>query len=352
VIEDQRSHDRLFYKSIPKVDLHRHLEGSLRLSTMLEITRLHHLDLPFGDVDKFRSLVQVIDSDPFNFQNFLSKFATLRKFYQTPEAIKRIAREAIIDAASDNVRYLELRFTPVALTRIKDFPLAEAMDWVIQSVNEASNEFGVMTRLIASVNRHESVRLAEEVVQLAVDRKDNGVVGLDLAGSEAEYPGEEFGPIFHQAIEAGLGVTIHAGEWGGPEIIRMAIKTLNADRIGHGVRVLEDQETVELAKERQVVFEVCPTSNYQSGVVDQLDRHHLPRMIEADLICTLNTDDPGISQIVLSDEYKLASEVLKISQDGLKTLIINAVEAAFLPESEKNMLSKELFEELLIKFEE
>ncbi|MEJ2485837.1 MAG: adenosine deaminase, partial [Anaerolineales bacterium] len=266
----QQTRTREFYKSLPKVELHRHLEGSLRLSTMLDIARAYKLDLPYDDELKFSSLVQVVNSDKLNFQNFLSKFATLRKFYQSPEAIRRIARETIIDAAADNIRYLELRFTPVALTRIKEFPMSEAIDWVIEEVMEASKECGVMTQLIASVNRHESVKLAEEVMQLAVDRIGKGVVGLDLAGSEAEYPGEEFKYVFNQAKESGLKVTIHAGEWGGPEIIKMAIETLSAARIGHGVRVMEDATAIDLAKERRVAFEVCPTSNYQSGVITAL----------------------------------------------------------------------------------
>ncbi len=125
---------RDFFRSLPKVELHRHLEGSLRLSTMLEIARLHDLDLPYQDVDEFRHLVQVVEGEPYNFQNFLAKFTSLRHFYQSPEAIKRITHEAIEDAAADNIRYIELRFTPVALTRVQEFPLGEAMDWVIETV--------------------------------------------------------------------------------------------------------------------------------------------------------------------------------------------------------------------------
>lgn len=335
-----------FYKSLPKVELHRHLEGSLRLSTMLDIASTHKLDLPYDNELKFSSLVQVVNNDPFNFQNFLSKFATLRKFYQSPEAIRRIARETIIDAAADNIRYLELRFTPVALTRIKDFPMSEAIDWVIEEVAEASNQFGVKTQLIASVNRHESVKLAEEVMQLAVDRIEKGIVGLDLAGSEAEYPGEEFEPVFSQAKESGLKITIHAGEWGGPEIIKMAIDTLMAERIGHGVRVMEDAGVIDLAKERRVAFEVCPTSNYQSGVVTNLNKHPLPGMISSGLICTVNTDDPGISRIELSDEYQISCEILGVSENGLSLLIQNAIDASFLTGMDKKLLSEKIANEL------
>ncbi len=320
-----------FYKSLPKVELHRHLEGSLRLSTMMEIAKTYDLDLP-KKANKFRPLVQVVDGEPFTFQNFLAKFTTLRLFYQSPEVIKQITRETIADAAEDNVRYMELRFTPVALTRIKDFPLADAMDWVIETAEEAAEEHGVQTRLIASVNRHESVELAEEVMQLAVDRKDSSIVGLDLAGSEADFPGEEFGGLFKEAKESGLRITIHAGEWGGPENIEMAIKKLGAERIGHGVRVLEDPKVMDLAQEHKVTFEVCPTSNHQSGIFPSIDEHPLLKMVETGLGVTVNTDDPSISQIALSDEYELACETLSLDKKVLQETVLYAARAAFLPD--------------------
>lgn len=344
--EELRIRNKEFYQALPKVELHRHLEGSLRLSTMLDIARTHSLDLPHNDEAKFRSLVQVVESDIFTFQNFLSKFATLRKFYQSPEAIRRIAYETIADAAADNIRYLEMRFTPVALTRVRDFPVAEAMDWVIEAVNAASDEHGVTTRLIASVNRHESVKLANEVMQYAVERMGRGIVGLDLAGSEAEFPGDEFTPIFQVAKQSGMKITIHAGEWGGPEIVRLAINTLGADRIGHGVRVLEDPKVVELSKRRNITFEVSPTSNYQSGVITQINHHPLMKMLEAGLSCTINTDDPGISRIDLSDEYQLSCKILGLSEYGLKLLILNAARASFLPDHEQKQLAGNLEREL------
>ncbi len=337
---------RDLYKRLPKIELHRHLEGALRLSTMIDISKLHRLELPHDDVEEFRSLVQVVKSDPYTFQNFLSKFATLRHFYQSEEAITRIVYEAVEDAAADNIRYLELRFTPVALTRIKDFPLGEAMDWVIETVDEASSRYGIQTNLIASINRHEPLSLGEEVAQLAVDRMNRGVIGLDLAGGEADFPGEEFAPLFQSAKEAGMRITIHAGEWGGPELVKLAMDTLGAERIGHGVRVMEDPNTVAEARERQIPFEVCPTSNYQSGVVTGLHLHPLPAMIAAGLNVTVNTDDPGISQITLSDEYEVSCDQLGIPMSTLKTLILNAAHASFLSEEEKAALIESISPEL------
>jgi adenosine deaminase len=262
------------YRALPKVELHRHLEGSLRLDTMLDIARQHGITIP-EDVLRLSTLVQVQEEDKFTFQNFLAKFNTLRLFYRSPDVIHRITREAIEDAAKDNVKYLELRFTPVALSRAERFPLHDVIDWVMSSAEEASKIHNVVVRLIASVNRHESPDLAEQVAWLAAEHIKGGMVALDLAGNEAEYPSQPFYGIFKEAKQAGLHVTIHAGEWGPASHIKEAIEVIEAERIGHGVRVLEDANVTALAKERGTAFEVCVTSNYQSGVVESRILHCL-----------------------------------------------------------------------------
>jgi len=335
------------YRAIPKVELHRHLEGSLRLDTMVEIAKQHGIVIP-DDVLRLSTLVQVQDEDKFTFQNFLSKFNTLRLFYRSPDAIHRITREAVEDAAKDNVKYMELRFTPVALSRAERFPLHDVVDWVIDSTNEAAKEHNVTVKLIASVNRHESAELAEQVAWLAADHVDDGLVALDLAGNEAEFPSQPFYGIFKEAKQAGLHVTIHAGEWGPAKHIKEAIEELGAERIGHGVRVLEDKDITALAKERNTAFEVCITSNYQSGVVESLDTHPMVKMLENGINVTINTDDPSISRITLSHEYYAACEDLKMPQPILKERIIAAAKAGFLPEDEKEKLVSQLMNDLKI----
>jgi adenosine deaminase len=156
------------YRALPKVELHRHLEGSLRLDTMVDIAKNHGITIP-ADVLRLSTLVQVQEEDKFTFQNFLSKFNTLRMFYRSPDVIHRITREAIEDAAKDNVKYMELRFTPVALSRAERFPLHDVIDWVIVSTKEAAEKYKVNVKLIASVNRHESAELAEQVAWLAAE---------------------------------------------------------------------------------------------------------------------------------------------------------------------------------------
>lgn len=333
------------YRALPKVELHRHLEGTLRLETMLEIAQQHGIVNP-ADILRLSTLVQMQEEENFSFQNFLSKFNTLRLFYRSPDVIHRITREAIEDAAKDNIKYMELRFTPAALSRAERFPLHDVIDWVVASSQEAAQKYGVIVKLIASVNRHESHELAEQVAWLAAERKDQGMVGMDLAGNEAEFKSEPFYGVFKEAKQSGLHVTIHAGEWGPAANVKEAIEELGAERIGHGVRVLEDDTVAQLAKERGAAFEVCVTSNYQSGIVPTLEAHPLSEMLERGLNVTINTDDPSISRITLSHEYYVACENLGLSQDVLKQRIIAAAQAAFLPDAERETLVTQLKKEL------
>jgi adenosine deaminase len=316
---------------LPKIDLHRHLEGSLRLTTLRDIARQYQLDLPAHSLDALRPLVQVTDDEPTS-RNFLEKFNVLRRFYQSPEIIQRLTYEVVEDAARDNVVYLELRFTPLALASSRQFPLDEVVDWVIAAVERACRDYpAIQVQLIVSLNRHEPVTLAERVTQIAVDRRARGIAGLDLAGDEVNYSAEGFRGVFRAASAAGLGLVAHAGEWTGAATIRDALEALGAQRIGHGVRVVEDPAVAALARERGAAFEVCLTSNVQSGVVPSLAAHPLRAMCALKLQVTLNTDDPAISGITLSGEYASAREALNLSDRDFKHFILTAAGHSLLP---------------------
>ncbi len=324
--------------ALPKIDLHRHLEGSLRLSSLLDVARRFALDLPLDNLEALRPLVQVTNDEP-NFRNFLEKFNVLRRFYQAPDVIRRLAYEVVADAALDNVRYLELRFTPYALASTQGYALADVMDWVLGAVQQAMRDHPALrVGLIASVNRHESLAIAEQVTALAIERRDQGIAGLDLAGDEFNYSAEPFRPLFQAAREAGLGVVAHAGEWTGAGTVRDAIEYLGVQRVGHGVRVLEDPAVVALARERGIVFEVCLTSNVQTGAVPRLADHPLCQMTRRGLRTTINTDDPSVSDSSLTDEYALAAEQLGFSLAEIKRCTLTAAESAFLPPAERAAL--------------
>jgi len=234
------------------------------------------------------------------------------------------------------------------LSRAERFPMDEVIEWVCESSQSAAKEFGVTVRLIASVNRHEDPALAEQVAWLAASRVRHGIVGLDLAGNEAEFNGQPFIGIFREAQQSGLRLTVHAGEWAGAESVREALVDLNAERIGHGVRILEDDAVVAIARERQTPFEVCVTSNYQTGVVPSLQSHPLIKMLELDLNVTLDTDDPSISQITLGDEYRQAYEGLGMSLPAIQRCVLASAQAAFLPDQEREQLVSQIKNEMKV----
>ncbi len=323
---------------LPKVELHRHLEGSIRLSTLVEVAEQYDIDLPARDMDGLRKHVQITAESPSDSAHFLSKFTVIRRFFNAPEVITRIAREAVEDAAADNIKYMELRFTPKALAKQMNFSFADVVRWVHAGVSEGQANRDIRVRLIISMNRHESLAEGERALRVALDHRDKGIVGLDLAGQEAGYPANPFYRLFADAKQAGLGITVHAGEWFGPRNIKDAISIMGADRIGHGVRVVEDSKVAQLAREAGTAFEVCPTSNMHSGVFPAARYHPLRDMVDLGLKTTINTDDPAISNITLTDELALALGALGLTLDNVKRAIINAAQSVFLPPDEKAAL--------------
>jgi adenosine deaminase len=215
----------------------------------------------------------------------------------------------------------------------------EVVSWVCEAADYAAEENDIQVRLIVSMNRHESLAIGEKVLEAAVAHRDHGVVALDLAGRESpEFPAAPFRHIFHRAKEAGLGVTVHAGEWSGVESMYDALLSLRADRIGHGVRSLEDPHLVEVLVKRGVTLEVCPTSNFHSGVVPTLESHPLPELLRNNLHTTINTDDPLVSNITLTDELVCAMDCMALTLDDVKRQMLTAARASFLPPSERDEL--------------
>jgi len=322
---------------MPKIDLHRHLEGSLRISTLAEIAREHGVDLPSLSLEELRPYVQVVDDAP-DFLGFLAKFKLLRRFYSSRETVERMAYEAVADAAADNVRYLELRISPVALALAQGFDFKDVVDWVILAANTAQEDHDIQVRLIITTNRHEPQYVAQ-LAEIAVERKDQGIVALDLAGDEMNFP--DPGPFieaFRWAREQGLHITVHAAEGGPPINAKEAVEKLGAERIGHGVRIREDLNIMDFVKREQITLEMCPTSNMHTALVPKLAQHPLYPFHKIGIPVTINTDDPSISNTTLTDEFLVATGGAGVPFRALCQMIINAAKAAFLPEAEKNKL--------------
>ncbi len=323
--------------NIPKIDLHRHLEGSLRLSTLSDIAHLHGVDLPSMSLEELRPYVQVVEDKP-DFLDFLAKFNLLRRFYSSRETVERITYEAIADAATDNVRYLELRFSPVALALNQGFSFEDVTDWVILAADKAQVDYNIQVRLLITTNRHEP-NYVPPLTEIAIDRKDTSIVGIDLAGDEVNFADlSNFVDIFYKAKKAGLHITVHAAEVGPPINAKNAIKQLGAERIGHGVRIREDIGVMDFIKREQVTLEICPTSNMHTGSIPKFNQHPLFPFHQLGIPVTVNTDDPSISNTTLTDEYIIATGGSGVPFRALCQMILNAANAAFLPEQEKKRL--------------
>ena len=320
-------------RELPKIDLHRHMEGSLRLTTLAEIAQEHGVDLPSYDIEELRPYVQFTDDVP-NFPGFLKKMELLRRFYSAGEAVERIAYEAVADAAQDNIEYLELRVSPAG----KQIAPEEVLRNVVAAVQRASHDYPIQVRLLVSIIREFGVQVAEEVLELATAYRNRGVVGLDLTGHEDTHSSTPFAKVFRRAREAGLHVTIHAGEVGNAHNVRVAVEQLGAQRIGHGVRAIDDPSVVQMLREQDVTLEVCPTSNLQTGAIPTFAKHPLSALYRMAVPVTINTDDPSISDTTLTDEYMLAVDVMGFSQSDIRRTILNAAHAAFLPPDEKRAL--------------
>jgi adenosine deaminase len=338
--------DRKIYESIPKIELHRHLEGAIRSATLFDLAGADEDKIV--DVDGFKSSIKIDGSDNLSYENFLSKFKPLRKFYKSPETIKRIVGEAIEDAAADNILYMELRFSPSALSYNYQHSARDVIKWVTESSQEASKRCKIETRLIVSLIRHEPLERAEEICEAALGFQDQGIVGIDLAGDEVNYPAGPFLTIFEHAQKAGLRVTLHAGEWAGAENVFQAIDQFKAERIGHGIRVLDDEFITKTASASRATFEVCITSNYHSGVVTSIEQHPIKEMLGANLNITINTDDPQISQITMTDELMLLNMKFGFSFDQIRKFSINAINAAFIGSEERNSLLQKYTNEFAI----
>ena len=323
--------------SLPKIDLHRHLEGSLRLNTIAEIARENGIDTPSYDAEKLRPYVQVTN-DPPDHLRFLKKFRFMHRFYTSKETTQRVVREAITDAALDNIRYLELRFNPYALSNFYNFPMSDVIEWVIEATEQTQAKTETRTCLILTIPRNKSLKMAHEMAELAIAYSGTILRGIDLVGDEVNFPAERFIAPIQRTHQAGLNVTIHAGEWAGSESVYTAVKFLNAQRIGHGIRAIEDSTVVQMLYDRQVALEVCPTSNVDTGAVPSIAHHPLLDLFNLQLRVTLNTDDPCVSNTTLSDEYATAVEGIGMDKHGIYQMLRNSVETAFIPPEEKGQL--------------
>jgi adenosine deaminase len=324
--------------ALPKTDLHCHLDGSMRLSTILELADAQGVKLPATDED---ALAKVIHKGEVcrDLEDYLVAFDVTCSVLQTEAALFRAAYELAIDAAAENVRYLEVRYAPV-LHQQRGLKLTAIVDAVLEGLRTAKREtrikYGVILCGIRHMNPQSSVRLAE----LCVAYKNRGVVGFDLAGAEANFPAKEHREAFQLILKNNVNCTAHAGEAYGPESIGQALHYLGAHRIGHGVRLREDGDLLNYVNDHRIPLECCPSSNVQTRAVSEIAAHPLKFYFDYGLRVTINTDNRLITDTTVSHEYWIAHKDLGLSLEDLTTVIVSGFKSAFLPFREKQDMLK------------
>jgi adenosine deaminase len=324
----------------PLTDLHRHLDGNIRPSTIWHLAQKFSIPLEQKNLEELLQAIQ-IQGKTTDLLAFLRKMELGVSVLASEQACYRVAYENIEDAKRAGLTYAELRFSPVFMAKAHNLPIEQVVDAVIAGCKAGSQTYGLPVNLIGILSRSYGEASCQQELQALLRAKDD-IVALDLAGDEKGFPAIKFKQHFKLARDAGWQITVHAGEADGPHSIWQAIDELGATRIGHGVAAREDHVLMDFMAKNGISIECCLTSNFQTGACTDIAQHPIKTFIEKGIVVTLNTDDPGVSGIEIADEYKLAREVVGLSTEQLKQIQLNGVEVAFTSSSVKSELLKSL----------
>jgi len=324
--------------TIPLIDLHRHLDGNVRLTTVLELGREHNIELPADDAEGLMPYVQV-SKPQISVMAFIEKFRWLTEVMADYDACRRIAYENIEDALNEHIDYIELRFSPWFMAQRHGLDPIGVIEAVQDGIQAGRGDFGVKVNLIGILSRTYGPEIAWIELE-ALLRHADYFVALDLAGDEVNYPPDLFMEHFKRGREAGWEITVHAGEAVGPESVWGAINLLGATRIGHATRAMEDQALLDYMGEHAIGIEANITSNVQTSGVPDYASHPLRKFLEQNLLATINTDDPSISAIDLQHEYEIAAPAAGLSQEQIRRAQRNSLAIAFLSMEDRTNLSE------------
>ncbi len=330
--------------SLPLIDLHRHLDGNVRLETILDLGRKNNLPLPSWELEDLRPHVQVLGAAPGDaavsgVMAFIAKFRWMTEVLVDLDACWRIAHENVEDAAREGLDYVELRFSPWFMAERHGLAPAGVVEAVVDGVQAGRRDFGIGVNLIGIISRTYGPEAAWRELGALLAHRD-GLVALDLAGDEANWPGTLFVDHFKKAREAGLQITVHAGESAGPQSVWQAVLELGASRIGHAVTAVQDPSLLAYLAERQIGVESSLTSNVQTSTVPDYASHPIARFVASGIRATLNTDDPGISAIDLCHEYDVAAPAAGLTAHQIRQVQGNALTTAFLTPQERSRLAQ------------
>ncbi|MCK8239583.1 adenosine deaminase [Erwinia amylovora] len=318
---------------LPLTDIHRHLDGNIRAQTILDLGREFNLTLPDTTLAALRPHVQVIEAEP-DLVSFLNKLDWGVKVLGSLDACRRVALENVEDAARAGIHYAELRFSPGYMAMTHGLPVAGVVEAVIDGIESGCAAHDIDVRLIGIMSRTFGEEACLKELNGLLAHRDK-ITALDLAGDELGFPGQRFISHFNRARDAGLRITVHAGEAAGPESIWQAIRELGAERIGHGVKAVQDPALMDFLANKGIGIESCLTSNIQTSTVASLAQHPLKKFLEHGILATINTDDPAVQGIEIDHEYKVAAPAAGLSAQQLRVAQENGLNIAFLSDAEK-----------------
>jgi adenosine deaminase len=332
-------------RALPKTDLHVHLDGSLRLSTILDLAKKERITLPGDTVEALRAAIGC-GSHFGSLVEYLRGFGITLKVMQTEESLERIAFELAENTHQENVRYMEVRYAPMLHTQ-RGLKLTRVVEAVLQGLRRARETFGIKANVIVCGIRNISPESSYEMAELAVAYKGRGVVGFDLAGAEADFPAKHHRAAFQLVRDNNINCTIHAGEAYGPESIAQAIHVCGAHRIGHACRLRENGDLLHYLNDHRIPLECCPSSNVQTGAVRDFRNHPLKLYFDLGLRVTINTDNRLITDTSVSKELYLVHSELGVPFSDIKSMIVAGFKSSFQPFHEKQALLRKVVAELM-----
>jgi adenosine deaminase len=331
-------------QKLPKTDLHVHLDGSLRLSTIMELAEKGRIELPSTNEDGLRKAMN-LGENCGSLVEYLKAFDVTLKVLQDAESLTRAAYELAEDEAKENVRYMEVRYSPMLHTR-RGLKLTTVVEAVLEGLRAAQDRYGIESNVILCGIRNVSPESSLEMAELCVAYKNRGVVGFDLAGAEYDHPAKHHRAAFQLVRDNNINVTIHAGEAYGPESIHQAIHVCGAHRIGHGCRLREDGDLLHYVNDHRISLECCPSSNVQTGAIRDMASHPIKLYKNLGLRVTVNTDNRLVTDTTVSKELWLCHKVLGFTLTDLKQVIMSGFKSAFLPFHVKQQYVRRISEEL------
>jgi adenosine deaminase len=317
------------FEKLPKTDLHVHLDGSLRLETLLDLADQQGVKLPADTPEGLRKAMHCGENTG-SLVEYLKAFDVTLSVMQTEDALFRVAYELAHDAAKENVRYMEVRYAPMLHER-HGLRMVAVVEAVLAGLRQAQRDHGIESQVIVCGIRNISTESSLEMARLAVAYKNRGVVAFDLAGAEYDHPAKHHREAFQLIRNNNINCTIHAGEAFGPESIAQAIHVCGAHRIGHGCRLREDGDLLHYVNDHRIALECCPSSNVQTGAVASLATHPLKLYYDLGVRVTVNTDNRLITDTTVSKELWLCHKEMGLSARDIARVILNGFKAAFLP---------------------